>query len=287
MQIRFYRWYGGKYRVTDEINALIPAYITEWYEACCGSAAVTLNKARHPVEVVNDLDKEIVNLFTLMADRHDGAILLERLLNIQHSRDTFLRAQRAQRNHYRGLDKFDMAEMSFVLITQSFNACRRSYANKVSQSDYQFLLKKNLPLVYERLNGVGVRCMDAGDLIDKVRDNPKAFVLLDVPYLPDLRSQNSLKVYGYEMSRREHIRLLQRIRDANCCIMLCGYRRGNGNDLYDKLLLPYGWKHYKLADLAKTCQIKHNKDVAKEWVWLNYEPPECAKYYINMDSVNW
>lgn len=57
MLIRYYRWFGGKYRVINEITSLIPPHITAWYEACCGSAAVTLNKRKHPVEVLNDLDR--------------------------------------------------------------------------------------------------------------------------------------------------------------------------------------------------------------------------------------
>lgn len=287
MMILFYSWFGGKLRLVNEITALIPSYITAWYEACCGSAAVTLNKERHPIEVVNDLDREIVNLFTLMADRRDGVILLDRLLQLRHSKENFVCAKRAKQNGFKGMDPFKMAEMTYILISQSFNANRVNYANGIRQQDYHYSLEKNLSLVYERLAGVQVKCMDAVDLIDKVRNNPKAFVLLDVPYLPDLRSQECLDVYGHEMSKNDHIRMLETIRDAKCCIVLCGYRKKDGNDLYDQYLLPHGWKHYKLADLVKTCQTKKVRDVAEEWVWLNYEPPESAKYYINMDSVNW
>lgn len=287
MNIRFFRWFGGKFRVINEITSLIPPNITAWYEACCGSAAVTLNKARHPVEVVNDLDKEIVNLFTLMADRRDGANLLDRLLHLRRSKAEFIMAKRAKANDFKGIDPFLMAEMTYIMISQSFNANRKNYVHGVSQRDYRFSLEKNLPFVYERLQGVKVTCMDAVDLIDKVRDNPNAFVLLDVPYLPDLRSPDCLEVYGHEMSPLDHRNMLEVIRDCKCCIMLCGYRKKDGTDLYDKYLLPHGWKHYKLADLVKTCQMKKVRDVAEEWVWLNYEPPTWSKYLINLDSANW
>lgn len=287
MLIRYYRWFGGKFRVVNEITSLIPANITAWYEACCGSAAVTLNKRKHPIEVVNDLDREIVNLFTLMADRRDGANLLDRLLNLRRSKALFLEAKRAKHNGFRGMDPLTMAEMSYILISQSFNANRKNYANGISQRDYRHSLEKNLPLVYKRLDGVKVESMDAVKLVGKVRDNPNAFVLLDVPYLPELRSPDCLDVYGHEMSTFDHIRMLEEIRECKCCIMLCGYRKKDGTDLYDKYLLPHGWKHYKLADLVKTCQTKTIRDVAEEWVWLNYEPPASAKYVINLDSANW
>lgn len=287
MLIRFYNWYGGKIRVVTEITSLIPQHITSWYEACAGSGAVTLNKARHSIEVLNDLDREIVNLFTIMADRKDGANLLDRLLTIKHSKAEFICAKRAQQNNYKGIDRFRMAELTYILITQSFNAERISYANGIKQCDYRFSMEKNLPWVYKRLKGVFVKNIDAIDLVNNVRNNRNAFVFLDVPYLHTLRAKNSINVYGYEMSTNEHIRMLEVIRDAKCCIMLCGYRHKEINGLYDRYLLPNGWKHYKLADLVKSCQRKQIKDVAEEWVWLNYKPPETSKYFINHSSTEW
>lgn len=287
MMIRYFCWYGGKFRVVNEILSLVPDYITSWYEACCGSAAVTLNKGRHPVEVLNDLDWELVNLFTLMADRRDGANLLDRLLTLQHDKEVFMKAKRAQQKGFKGLTPISIAEMSYILISQSFNANRKSYVNGASQRDYRYGLEKNLPLVYQRLEGVCIKSMDAVELVDQVRNDPNAFVLLDVPYLPELRSPGALDVYGHEMSPQDHHQMLDVIRDCKCCIMLCGYRKKDGSDLYDKYLLGHGWKHYKLADLAKTCQVKQKRDVAEEWVWLNYEPPVWSKYIINLNSSNW
>lgn len=118
-----------------------------------------------------------------------------------------------------------------------------------------------------------------------MRGNANAFVLLDVPYLPEMRASNALDIYGYEMSTKEHIHMLETIRDAKCCIMLCGYRRKNGNDLYDEYLIKHGWKHYKLAELVKSCQNKKEKDIAEEWIWVNYELPSFAKYVIDLSTA--
>jgi len=49
--------------------------------------------------------------------------------------------------------------------------------------------------------------------------------------------------------------------------------------------LPYGWKHYKLADLVKSCQSSLSvRDVGEEWIWVNYELPDIAKYFINLKT---
>lgn len=289
--IRFFRWYGGKYRVTDIILACVPAYITAWYEACMGSAAVTLNSPRRAIEVVSDLDEELVHLFSLMAERVDGANLLDRLLNLEYSESEFIRAQRAKANSYRGTDQFRKAEMIFILITQSFNATRQSFRrNGMSQRDYTDLNARNLPLVYERLQGVHVKQMDCVDVVERIRDNPTAFVFLDVPYRWELRAEGARSIYGMEMDEAHHLRLLETCKGAKCCIMLCGYRQTDGHDLYDRVLgvgQPGSpWQQYTLAELAKTCQTKEVRDVAIETVWVNYPLPSYASYYINTREEN-
>ena len=286
MNIRFFRWYGSKYRVIDSILACIPSYITCWYEACMGSAAVTLNSPRHQVELLTDMDEELVYLFSIMADRTDGANLLDRLLETQYSESEFVRAQRAFQNGYQGIEPIRKAEMIFIRITQSFNSVRQSFRRRgMSQRDYSDLNIRNLPLVYERLQGVHVRRMDCVDVVERVRDNPTAYIYLDVPYLWELRAEGARNIYGYEMSRSQHIRLLETCKTAKSCIMLCGYKNTTGQDLYDTVLgvgqPDSPWRSYTLAELAKTCQTKEKRDVAIETIWVNYPLPPAAQFYIN------
>ncbi len=285
MRIRFIPWYGGKIRVIFELLCMVPLACTAWYEPFMGSAAVTLNKSRHEVEVINDLDRGLVKLYSLMADRDTGQELLERLLKLPYSESEFVRAKRAYANGFKNVDRFKQAELTFVLVTQSFNATRQTWRKGISQREYTHSLEKNLPEVYKRLQGVRVYNMDALALIGRVKDNPRTFLLLDPPYCHELRGRGALSVYAHEMDRRKQISLLELIRDAKCYILLCGYRAKNGHDLYDQYLLPCGWKHYKLADLIKACQTTKVKDVGEEWVWLNYDPPSISKYFINHSST--
>lgn len=286
MVIKFFCWIGGKLRCVNEITSLIPYDIDSYYEACAGSGAVLLNKFRHKFECLNDLDPEIYNLFKVMSDKHKGEILLSRLLKLKHDQGMFITAQAARKNEFKGLTDIEKAEMSFILITQSFNAGRKSYRKNVNQKQYTDILNRNLSEVYKRLQGIEVTNMDATKLIDSTRENDKAFVLLDVPYIHELRGSKNL--YPCEMSTQKHEEMLSTIKDANCKIMLCGYRNNTVNDLYDRILLSNGnWKHYKLVDLPKSLQKKKVKDIGEEWVWLNYEPPKFSKYYIDHSSVNW
>ena len=85
----------------------------------------------------------------------------------------------------------------------------------------------------------------------------------------------------------EQIRLLTTIQSAKCKIMLCGYRSREGEDMYDSYLLPNGWKCYKLTEIVKACQNrKGKKDMAEEFIWVNYELPYHAKFAINMKTYS-
>ena len=276
---KYFNWFGGKYRCVFELLTLIPYSCTAWYELCCGSGAVTLNKARSNLEVINDLDREIYNLFHLMADRVKGEILLDRLLKLQYSQSEFARAKRAQQNNFQYVDEFRMAEMSYILISQSFNATREVWRKIMSQREYTRSLYASLPEVYERLQGVTVLNMDCIDILKRIKNNVNACVLLDVPYRQELRGAKW--VYRCEMPMDKQLQLMEVIKESRNKIILCGYREENGQDLYDKYLLHHGWKHYKIAELVKSCQFKEVKDIGEEWVWLNYEPPIFSKYYIN------
>jgi len=286
MLIKFFNWYGGKYRIVHIILALLPDGITAFYEPFMGSAAVTLNKWRSSIEVINDLDPDIAFLFKLMADKEKGKTLLDRLLKIEYSESEFIRAKRASENRFRYIqDEFRKAELIYILITQSFNATRTSFRRGITNSEYQCSQRYNLPLVYQRLQGVKVLNMNGIDLMKEIKHNPTAFAFLDPPYRHELRSKGATKVYRCELPHKEQKRLLKTIADARCKIMLCGYRSKEGVDLYDQYLLPYGWKHYKLAELVKSCQCNMQKrDIGEEWIWVNYELPYVAKYFINLKT---
>lgn len=216
MNISFFRWYGGKARALEAILSCVPAYITAWYEACMGSAVVTLNSPRHAVELLTDLDGDLVHLFQVMADRVTGANLVDRLLDLPYSESEFACAKRAKANGYRGIDDITRAVMEFALITMSFNATRKSFSKHgMSQRHYADRNIRNLPLVYQRLQGVHIRQMDCVDVVDRVRNNPRAFVFLDVPYRWELRAEGARNIYGFEMDEAHHRRLLDVCKGQN------------------------------------------------------------------------
>ena len=280
---RFFRWYGGKIRMLEKLEALIPE--TKIYlEPFVGSGALALNHIRSPVEIVNDLDGNIANLFRVMADREMGKELISRLLNVPYDRKLFNVVREEQKNNFIGYNSIEKAVLTYIMISQSFNATRSSFSKGgyASTELYHQDLLNNLPKVYERLEHVKIFNVDALDLLSCYVDNGEVFAFLDPPYRHDLRGKNANRVYKCEMSETQQIKLLKIIRNSTAKILLCGYKVERGIDLYDVYLLPYGWKCYKLMDVPKSAQRKSTKEIATEFVWCNYELPMWAGYYISL-----
>lgn len=283
--IKLCKWYGGKYRMLRELLALVPDDYETWYDLFMGSVAVTLNKSRHGIEFVNDLDSNIYNLVNVLSSEKEGRELVDRLKNITNCESNFKEALKLKKMHYQGLGDVQRAYYTFIEVSQSFNALRQNWRKGVPQSVYQRESLWDLDDVYNRLQGVNVSNLDAIEVIRNVGCDKGAFLFLDPPYNHSLRGKGANKAYQCEMPFSKQVEMLKELQGISARALLCGYCSDNGNDLYDNMLLPYGWRRYKLTQVLKSCQTGSAKDMATEYVWVNYELPNLAKLYINTATM--
>lgn len=282
MDVKVTNWYGGKLRMVSKLKALIPEHKV-YCEPFMGSLALLLNKVRSEQEIACDMDAEMVCLMSTLANETMGQTLVEKLCALEYNEEVFNHAKECQKKSYVGMDDIEKAVAVYTLVSQSFNATRKGFSKKLykSKSDYQRTIKLHLPLAFKRLQGVDIRYCNGIDMLAIYADDETAFVFADPPYRHKLRGKNAACIYGCEMSEEEHIRMLQIIQKAKCKILLCGYK-AEKNDLYDRYLLPYGWHCYKLCDIAKSCKPAEKRDFAEEFIWVNYELPDAAKYTISL-----
>lgn len=263
-------YYGGKNRICDRLNNLMPQSKI-YVEPFIGSGATILNRNRSEVEIVNDFDSAISNLYKIMSDKEMGAELLEKMFRLPYEEQIFKIALEYQKVNFYGVNDIDKALLTFVLLSQSFNNTRKQFSRGTYNTEsYQRKIRANLPKVYERLRGVQVYNKNAMEIIKEVADNPDVQFYLDPPYIHSLRGEGADDVYFKEMEYADHVRLLETIQDAKCRILLSGYH-ADKSDLYDTYLLPYGWKSRELAKVVKSSQRKTERDIAAEWVWFNYD----------------
>lgn len=81
-------WLGGKYRMTKHIIQLIPEH-TLYAEVFAGAAWVLFHKQQSKVEVINDINAEIINLYRIVQNHYEE--LVRQFEYALTSRDEFAR----------------------------------------------------------------------------------------------------------------------------------------------------------------------------------------------------
>ena len=94
-----------------------------------------------------------------------------------------------------------------------------------------------------------------------VRDDRETFIYCDPPYLRETRKSKAPLYKNEFWTEAEHLRLLDKLGNLDCNIMISGYK----SDLYCDLLK--GWHTYQFN------QMTRGGGLAEEWVWMNYAPP--------------
>lgn len=178
------KWVGGKSKSRAAIIDLLPADAECYVELFAGAAWVLFGKPTHPVEVLNDANGDLVNLWRVLKWR--PAELLEHVHQHLYSRVMFLEL-REQRPD--GKDEMERAVWLYLLIQMSFGAdlsrIRRPRFGFWNKSRGDLFLNKSLEQfapAFERLRGVFI---EQGDFAECVRryDQPRSIFFADPPYL--------------------------------------------------------------------------------------------------------
>lgn len=265
-------YFGSKNRLATRIASMLPPHAA-WVEAFCGSAAVTLSKAPCNIEVINDLDDQIVNLFRQLRTNSDE--LLRQIALTPYAREEY-RVAKHEKPPRNGLEK---ARRFLVRSMMSVNGCAGSNHAGFSFSDsFQrggrearvnrwYQLPERLTEVVERLRSVRVEKMDALKLVENYADRPGTLLYLDPPYLTDRRHS-----YAKDANEEKfHEELLSISKSARCMILISGY----SHPVYSRMLTrSSGWATTRLT--AKT-RGTGGVDIGREEVlWMN-EPFQRAR----------
>ena len=264
-------YYGAKQRIAADILKTLPPH-NAWVEAFCGSAAITLAKPPAPIEVINDLDGNIVNLFRVL--RRQPSALATAVALTPYARKEFIDTGRARRK----LTPLERARRFLTRTMMTVNGDAKdagfSYSSSFSRGGKEARVSRwhNLPErlhgIAERLRNVRVESLDARRLLELFLDRPATLMYLDPPYFVK-RGHRYVIDANDEEFHRELLNLCCR---ARCMILLSGY----DTPLYKQMLRAEdGWKRV----LIKT----HTRDtlgkdyVRQEVLWQNKHFVKAAK----------
>ena len=219
------RYFGGKGIIAPRILPYLPdgrIYV----EPFCGAASLFWHQRPHPVEVLNDLDGEVINLFRVLQDEDLFLKFRHKVIWTPYSLDEFRRAIA-----YRGDDPLMWAWAMYVAHNQGFGgiigetegAWGRAFVSSRGMAYTASIWRgrmRSLDSFHDRLTRVQLDNRDALQVI-RYWDSPETVFYLDPPYTSGSRMNKA--VYRHEMTDEQHRALVEVLLRIEGSAMLSGY----------------------------------------------------------------
>ena len=185
---------GGKSKLRKTILERIPEH-TCYVEPFFGAGWVYFGKEQSKVEVINDIDKELINMFRMIKYH---APEIERVLEYEFSgRDMFEEYKYCTVEY---LTEIQRAVRFLYLISQSFAGKGETFGyGTTSKPAPQIFYQGVLGNIKERLRNTYVENKSFEDIIKRY-DRPHSFFFCDPPYFETAG-------YGNEFGEQEHLLL--------------------------------------------------------------------------------
>lgn len=189
---------GGKSKLRNKIINMLPSHTT-YIELFFGAGWVYFGKDKSKVEVINDIDKELINLFKIIK-YHTPEI--KRLLGYEFSgRDIFEEYKNSTLEH---LTDIHRAIRFLYLINNSFAGKGKHFGYATTKIPNQkIFLTEHLNEIKERLNNTYVENLYFEKIIDKY-DRKESLFFCDPPYFETAG-------YDYEFTEDDHILLRDKL----------------------------------------------------------------------------
>ena len=270
-RVRTIGWYGGKAHLVKHLIKLLPPHEV-YLEVFGGGAALLLSKLPAKVEVYNDINSDLCNLFRVIRDDKLFPIFLRKVKWTLYSREEWRRARKSYRYVNNPVER---AVRFFIVIRQSFSKMGQSWSYAVeskSQAPPYFSFIEELEAIHKRLQNVQIENLDWKDCMEKYNSD-KALAYIDSPYVKEVRRYKS-DVYEHEFTREHHKELIEFLLTKwRGKALVSGYR----NPIYAKLE-EQGWirKDIEVALFATSKPTTRGgkggkRPTAIESVWMNYK----------------
>lgn len=250
------RYPGAKWRIADFILRHMPRHHS-YLEPFFGSGAVLFRKAPAPIETINDINDDVVNLFRVVQTKAD--VLAEAVAGLPYARRVYEVSLQGDSE----ASDVERAARFLTLVWQSYGSradgknCgwKKDVAGR--EAAYAVRNWNRLPgwivAAQERLKQVQIEHRDALQLIRQF-NHPKVLIYCDPPYVLSTRICRSS--YRHEMDDAAHEELLDVLNRHRGVVMLSGY----ANELYDAKLQD--WARYD-TDMVITSGQKRTESL---WV---------------------
>ena len=254
---------GGKKYLAGWLSQYIPEHVC-YVEPFAGGAKLFFSKGPSPVEVLNDVDNELVNLYRVIKNNEKRQKLINILNETPYSRSVFRSWKYGDKTT---LDDIEKAVRYFYL-------CRASFAGDVERGGFGMPSKgtgrnpartlrtaiDSLDIIADRLKSAVIECLDYADCISRY-DSETTLFYCDPPYL------NTGHYYGDNFTLQDHYRLSELLHGIKGHAMVSHYQ----NSLYDSLY--HGWHRYEYQSFKGSYKSEgEGKPKTTEVLYCNFEP---------------
>jgi len=279
-------YYGSKWKLAPWIIPFIPETHDLYVEPFCGLVNVLLRKPRSPLEIVNDLNKEVTNFLAVLRDHKRE--LIAKIQMTPYSIHEWKLAVDFQdvagEILKRGAKKKDKIEAARLFYIRSMMTIGTPTAGKKSgfrrqvklsrhkeggqstmkSAAVSFMNTDHLMAVANRLRGVQLDGIDAFKLIARC-DAPSTAFYIDPPY--HFSTRKRADGYAVELEDGDHQKLAELLNGLEGMCVLSHY----DCKLYDSLYVEQGWvKHLKEARV-------NGSGTAVEAIYINVPAQNALK----------
>lgn len=265
-----HRQFGSKARVAHELVALVPPGCRVWVEVFAGTAALTLAKPPHPVEHINDMNGDVVNLFAVLRDPDARERLCEAVTLTPWAQGEYL-ACIGEPEHPDPVtrDPVERARRFLVVSWQGVGGKQANFSGWRLQRDQAWPLgtwsrvPERIRAAAERLKTVYVHQRDCREVVETFGGLEEAVLFLDPPYPLELTGTHRQQVYSVDMTPADHAELAAQLRAVKAKVMVTMA----AGSLYDAALTSAGgWR-------TRDLRVRGMGNTTKtERLFMNFEP---------------
>jgi len=262
------RYYGSKWTLAPWIISHLPPHRI-YVEPYAGAASVLFRKAVSKVEVINDLNDELINVYKVLRDESDGRKLRRLLDMTPYARREWEGAQHPAK------EPIEQARRTIIKAyfthgtagVGGFKASDNS-SGVTNARGWQTYISA-LEAITNRLRGVVIEHRDALEVIEQ-QDSAETLFYIDPPYQAETRKVS--QVYKHEMASADHTKLLNHLNKLKGMAALSGYEC----DYYQEILS--NWQRFTMKAYSFN---KGSAGSRVEVLWLN----DAARKRLNASSL--
>jgi DNA adenine methylase len=251
-------WHGSKTKLATKILQHFPTHRT-YCEPFGGSAAVLLTKELSKIEIYNDADESLVNLFRVVRNSKSCAELRRKLDATPYSRAEFQLAKEQSDDPVEAARRFIIRQRQ----SRAGLGVRWRYSVCDVEGGIASVVKRwgdgigGLPAVHKRFQNVQIEADDWRRVIPRY-DSPLTLFYCDPPFYPSTVLGGS---YRLELTRRDHRELVALLLNVRGMVVLSGHECAAYHPLERA-----GWKRVDF-DIRGNGSDKRTRRV--ECLWLS------------------